>query len=108
MDLDTYQHYALKTWRDDLSQRDSIINATMGLAGETGELVDLIKKAIFHGHQIDVAKVEKELGDVIWYCAVLAHEYGLRLGTVADTNVRKLAKRYPEGFSEEASRNRSE
>jgi len=79
---------------------------TMGLAGETGELVDMLKKWIGHGHELNLTEVEKELGDILWYISEIATTLDLRLDQVAAKNMDKLVARYPEGFSEERSRNR--
>lgn len=80
----------------------------MGLAGEAGETADYLKKVLGHGHPLDLPRIEKELGDVLWYLAVLANSFGLSLNQVAKTNVEKLRTRYPEGFSSHASLNRSD
>lgn len=90
---------------------------TLGLVGETAEvaalamisagaLADYIKKHIGHGHPLDLEKLKLELGDVLWYVAMLAHINGLSLMEVANANIEKLQKRYPNGFSTEASINR--
>ena len=83
------------------------INA-LGIAGEAGEVADLVKKHVGHGHPLDRNKLAKELGDVLWYVAALAHDIGLDLSTVAALNVVKLRRRYPDGFSTERSINRVE
>lgn len=71
-------------------------------------MADIIKKHIGHGHPLDTEKVHKELGDVLWYVAVLARRIGSTLEDVAASNVEKLRKRYPEGFSSERSINRKD
>lgn len=80
----------------------------LGITGEAGEVADLIKKHIGHGHDLDVNKLKLELGDVLWYVSGLAHVLGLSLSEIAEANLAKLNKRYPHGFSSEASKNRSE
>ena len=99
----TYQLSTARTDRADVPPRDRIANHAMGLAGETGELVDAIKKRLFHGHDLDRTKVREEIGDVLWYLARLAADFDLDLGACAEANVEKLRRRYPEGFSEAAS-----
>ncbi len=84
------------------------IMSALGLAGESGEVCDLVKKHLFHDHELNQYAFEKELGDVLWYLAVLAHAYGLDLEQVAQTNIAKLRKRYPSGFDTERSKNRKE
>lgn len=75
----------------------------LGIAGEAGEVADLFKKSLFHLHPIDVVKVQKELGDVLWYIAAIATLLDLDLAEIAAGNLAKLQARYPEGFSPEAS-----
>jgi len=99
-----YQREAARTLIDhpdfDLSDPDIMLawNA-LGLAGEAGEVADLIKKAIFHRHDIDKAEVAKELGDVLWYVAALCTNLGLDLSDVMQANIEKLKLRYPNGYS---------
>jgi NTP pyrophosphatase (non-canonical NTP hydrolase) len=104
--LNRYQMEALRTaaMSPSWDQRRGIF--ALGLAGEAGEVADLIKKELGHGHPADPAKVAIELGDVLWYIAVLADEYDLTLSDIATMNIIKLKNRYPEGFSTERSLNR--
>lgn len=82
--------------------------AALGLVGESGEVAEIVKKHLGHNHVLDRGAVCKELGDVLWYVAALASACGLRLSDVAQANVDKLRRRYPQGFSADASRNRTE
>ena len=75
----------------------------LGLAGEAGEVIELIKKAVGHGHPLNPRTLQKELGDVLWYVAAIATLNGLSLGDIADANIAKLKARYPDGFSSAAS-----
>lgn len=102
-----YQMAALRTAHNDQSSQELAIRA-LGLAGESGEVVELVKKYLGHGHDFDRAKLGKELGDVLWYVATLADACGLDLEDIARQNIEKLKQRYPDGFSSEASRNRTE
>lgn len=83
-------------------------NYGLGIAGEVGEVADLVKKSLFHGHKIDQESIKKELGDVLWYMAQLARLAGITLEDVAVANIEKLKERYPDGFSVEASINRKD
>ncbi|MCL4349846.1 MAG: nucleoside triphosphate pyrophosphohydrolase family protein [Candidatus Thermoplasmatota archaeon] len=85
-----------------------LMNWSMGLAGESGEVVDILKKILFHGHPIEKEKLLKELGDILWYLDAIASSLGSSLNEIAELNVEKLKKRYPDGFSEEKSINRKE
>lgn len=105
-DFDAYQAEALRTAGPSVGTREGWAMASMGLAGEAGEAVDLIKKHLFHGHPLDRDKLTKELGDVLWYAAVLAEMNGVQLSAVAAANVVKLRKRYPDGFDAARSRKR--
>ena len=106
MNIDTYQSQALRTMNKGLPGNEALTMTALGLAGEAGEVVDLVKKVLFHGHKIDKAKLAAELGDVLWYVANMASALGLDLSEVAAGNVDKLRKRYPAGFTEAASRDR--
>jgi NTP pyrophosphatase (non-canonical NTP hydrolase) len=79
------------------------IEAALGLAGETGEVVDLIKKSLFYGQPIDQLKLLNELGDCLFYLTRLADLYHFSMATVMDANVEKLKARYPNGYSNEAA-----
>jgi NTP pyrophosphatase (non-canonical NTP hydrolase) len=103
MDLRTYQKAAIRTRKKPDTYRDGVLNWTLGLAGESGEFADLIKKGLFHGHDVTMMDLADELGDVLWYVAVLADQLGFNLNDIATLNVKKLQVRYPEGFSTEAS-----
>ncbi|WP_191556593.1 nucleoside triphosphate pyrophosphohydrolase family protein [Metabacillus idriensis] len=105
MELNEYQQLASRT----AAKHDNeLVNFGLGLTGEAGEVADLIKKACFHGHSIGKEEIKKELGDVLWYLSNIARIAGLELDEIAAANIEKLKKRYPEGFSVEASINRSE
>lgn len=83
-----------------------IVWCAIGLAGEAGEVVDNIKKAIFHRHGLNQGQLQKELGDVAWYLAGLCTKLGFSLEDVMRQNIDKLMERYPDGYSSEASINR--
>ena len=111
MDIHDYQRLAARTLIDrpgfDIPDQDlmTIWNA-IGLAGEAGEVADLVKKGIFHRHGLDMRKIQDELGDVIWYVAAMCTTLGFDLGMIMQTNIEKLKVRYPEGYSSHASINR--
>jgi NTP pyrophosphatase (non-canonical NTP hydrolase) len=93
----------LATYREDIqfsrnAECKSTLNAALGLAGESGEVCELIKKERFQGRAYDPAKMLEELGDVLWYLDCMAEVHGFTLDDVAAVNVDKLRKRYPAGF----------
>lgn len=108
MNFDEYQDAAKRTAGKQETEHLSLCMAAMGLAGEAGETCDLIKKIVFHAHPMDREKVKKEIGDVLWYAAVLADRCNFKLSEIAEANVEKLRKRYPAGFDPILSQNRKE
>lgn len=105
MNFNEYQIAASRTAyppRPDFADHDLCVTA-LGLAGESGEVADMIKKWVGHKHPRDVVKMKEELGDVLWYLARMATLMGCTLDEVARMNVAKLEKRYPDGFSSQAS-----
>lgn len=97
MNLDEYQGLALRTAGNGEHQW---MERALGLAGEAGEVCDLIKKEKFHGKTGApiVGDLRKELGDVLWYVSTLAATYGLSLSEIAEANISKLKERHPKGF----------
>jgi len=89
------------------NQYARILQGLMGLNGEAGECIDILKKALFQGHELDREHLAKELGDVAWYLAVSADAIGYDLETIFKMNIEKLNKRYPDGFDANKSVNRS-
>ena len=83
-----------------------ILNGCLGLAGETGEFNDVVKKWIFHEKPLDEEHAKKELSDVLWYCAMICQSFGWNLDEIMKLNIEKLEKRYPEGFDTNKSNNR--
>ena len=108
MEADKYQKLAMKTLNPELSERDVLINGVMGLCGESGEAIDIVKKHLAQGHPLDKEALAKELGDICWYVAETAQLLGYDLETIMTMNIEKLKKRYPDGFSREDSINRTE
>lgn len=80
----------------------------LGVAGEAGEVADIVKKGVFHRHGIDKDALIKEMGDVLWYLAALCTKLGMSLDDVMELNIAKLKARYPQGYSSEASKHRTE
>ena len=105
-DLALYQSLAGRTSNPDLSYREALVYAALGMAGESGEVANHVKKFAAHGHDLDIDYLADELGDVLWYIAEAASAAGLSLVDIAARNIDKLCQRYPDGFSEQASRER--
>lgn len=90
--FDTYQEAASSTVKDSI--KDNPTYFALGLAGETGEVLELMKKATRDGDgSINKDSLTKELGDVLWYISQLAKVYGLSFGDIAEKNLEKLRSR---------------
>ena len=83
-----------------------LLHAGMGLSTEAGEFLDALKKHIFYGKELDRVNLAEEMGDVFWYCAIVASELGINFEEVMDKNIEKLKARYGEKFSEEKADSR--
>lgn len=86
----------------------SFKNRVMRLNSYAGELADLIKKCVFHGHAIEKEVIKEILGMVLSWVVSIGKFAGLEILDIATANIEKLMKRYPEGFSTERSINREE
>lgn len=108
MTNEEYRELALRTAPDATALRNSItceqlvlLLCAVGLPGETGEVCEIVKKHVFHGHpwtEETRARLVKELGDVEWYANLLRETIHTTPEYVHATNIAKLAARYPEGF----------
>ncbi len=103
MTINEYQKLAMTTLNPDLSEKDVLINGVMGLCGEAGEAIDIVKRYLAQGHELDKEHLAKELGDIAWYLAETATVLGYSLEDILQMNIDKLKKRYPEGFDTEKS-----
>ena len=107
MTINEYQKLAMTTLNPNLSQKDVLINGVMGLCGEAGEAIDIVKKHLAQGHPLDREKLVKELGDIAWYLAETATALDVSLETVLESNIEKLRRRYPDGFRAKQSIHRT-
>ena len=98
-DLDVFQEEALRTMRSDLPYELVCSNMCMGLAGETGETIDIFKKHIYQGKELDINDVIEEIGDILWYVANLCNVNKITMRECIESNIEKLRKRYPNGFT---------
>lgn len=103
MTINEYQQRAMATLNPKLTERDVLINSVMGLCGESGEAIDIVKKWLAQGHLLDREHLAGELGDVAWYLAEAATALGMPLEDILRANLEKLERRYPDGFSTERS-----
>lgn len=101
MTLHEYQEFASRgILPATLEQPTPVVGFALGLVGESGEVVDDIKKRVFHGREVPIEHTAEELGDVIWYIANICTQYNLKLEVVLQQNVQKLKERYPDMYCE--------
>ena len=106
MEVKEFQQNSLRTLNRELTKEQLLSNMVMGIAGESGEVADVIKKHLYQGHELDVAHLKEELGDVMFYIVNLATVLELDICEVLEDNINKLRKRYPQGFDSDRSINR--
>ena len=98
----------MRTLNPELTRKDVLLNGVMGLCGESGEAIDIVKKWLAQGHELDRDHLAKELGDIAWYLAETATALEIPLEDILSANIEKLKTRYPEGFDKERSIHRLE
>ncbi len=107
MDMKTYVSEALKTESGIRDDRDSrLLHGAMGCVTEAGELIDALKKHIYYGRDLDEVNLKEEMGDMLWYMAILCDVLGTSFDELTDMNIAKLRKRYPEKFTSDKAINR--
>ena len=106
MNVNEYQKEAMTLLNPEIPKKDVLLNALMGLCGESGEAIDLMKKHLYQGHPLDRDKLIKELGDIAWYLAEAATGLDMEQSEVFQRNLDKLHARYPQGFDTQRSQHR--
>ena len=104
----TFDEYQTNAQRTSPAGHDRVLNGVMGLNGEAGECIDIVKKAMFQGHALDREKLIYEGSDCLWYLAELATGLGISMNEMAERNIAKLRARYPDGFDADRSINRKD
>ena len=97
MQVNFYQQVAMRTCRHTPGSQQALVEAALGLAGETGEAVDIVKKTMFGGHPLDKEKLLLEMGDIAWYLAEMCLALNVSFQDILEMNIKKLEKRYPKG-----------
>lgn len=94
---DPYRPFGLATLTEE--ERTKLLNlGALGLGGESGEVVDEIKKILFHGRELNRSKLIEECGDVLWYLACVAEAIASDIPEMMQANAKKVHERYPHGF----------
>lgn len=82
------------------AKRYDLLHAALGIAGESGEIVDAVKKHVIYNKPLDIANMREEIGDIMWYIALACRRLGFDLDEILDENIAKLQKRYPEKYTD--------
>jgi NTP pyrophosphatase (non-canonical NTP hydrolase) len=106
MTFDEYQSAATRTANQKLTEKERMLDAAAGLAEESGEILGFVRKHVYQSHPLQRESLTIELGDALWCLAMTAKSAGLSLEQIAAANVTKLKARYPEGYSDRASKER--
>lgn len=105
--MKTYTQEVLRTYGGNHTPEAKATLGALGLAGESGEVIDLVKKWLYQGHDLDKGDLLHEIGDVLWYLALTCNAFGYTLEDAMTANITKLHQRYPDGFSAERSKQRT-
>ena len=105
----TYENDVLRTANlEGRSKIDILQEGLMGLSGEAGEALDILKKHLWQNHELDEEHLATELGDVAWYLVLAGHAIGYSFENILMRNIIKRSVRYPDKFDSERSINRDE
>lgn len=107
MNINTYASQARRTQNQSLSRAETALHALFGMCSELGEIQSIFQH-FYQGEPVRKDELEKELGDLMWFIVELCDAYGIDPSAMLRKNIDKLKKRYPEGFTKEASKNRHE
>ena len=102
MTFKDYQEQARRTQNENLTPREQLEHALWGLTSEVGEICGLYQKT-HQGHFLDTSALRKEIGDALWFIAELCDVCDFNMSYIAEENIAKLRKRYPDGFNVENS-----
>lgn len=94
---DAYSDFVRGLMKDMGSKRANLVHAALGIGGEAGEVVDLVKKHWAYEKPLDTDKVVEEVGDVLFYVQALCNEIGVSPSFILQKNVEKLSRRFPTG-----------
>lgn len=103
IDINQYQELTKRTAGNYKNKNKALTNWGLGVAGEAGDLAGCIKKTLFHNNDQSDG-IRENIGDTMWYLAMICNTMGWSLEDIMQENIEKLAKRYPEGFTFEAAR----
>ncbi len=100
MDLKEYQKLCELTARKGENVNDELCNWGLGVSGEAGDIASCIKKLVFHKNDAIKEGIKENIGDLLWYTAMICNSLGWDFSEVLEENIKKLKERYPQGFGE--------
>lgn len=100
MKIEEYADWVDEVWSVPLDKELPVI--ALGLAGESGEVIDIIKKSMVKSEQPDRDHLKEEMGDAIYYWVKLANYYGFDIEDILDANHEKLTKRYGDKYGQQS------
>ena len=102
-----YQEQAMRTAKH-IDESSDVLHAALGLSSEAGEVATTIKKWLAYGQPLDVNNIVEELGDILWFIALMCKTLGIDMDDIAVSNIAKLYARYPDAFSDMAAMERAD
>jgi len=97
MNLKEYQELAKMTAKKFDNQESELSSWGLGISGEAGDVASCIKKVLFHKNESVKDGIKENLGDMMWYAAMICNVYGWDFQKVLEENIEKLKARYPQG-----------
>ena len=107
MEINEYQQLAARTINRSLTKEEMLRHSLFEMCSELGEVQGIYQK-VYQGHKVKVDDLKKEVGDLLWGVAEFCTVNGWEMSEIAQMNIEKLRKRYPDGFKEERSLVRDE
>lgn len=102
-----FQNYTEDALRTCKVEHQTIHHGIIGISTEAGELLDIIKKNVYYDKPVDFPNLNEELGDLMWYVAIICHAADFNFEAILNTNINKLRTRYPDKFTNEYALNRN-
>jgi len=104
--LKEYQKLCKKTAKIFSDEDKEILTWGLGIAGEAGDVAGCIKKTVSHGNN-QKEGIKENIGDTLWYLAMICNFYGWNLDDILEENIKKLEARFPKGFTEKRAKRRN-
>jgi len=84
--------------------KSRLIHGILGLTSESGEIADTLKRWLYYSQPLDEDNLKEEIGDLLWYVALICNTLEIQMSDCMESNIRKLQKRFPEKFDKELAK----